>query len=140
MDDRQLTRIWNQQEIPVIVRRTGKRQLLRVRLAYADTNCAWFQDGLLVPPTLISGKRYREIPKAWFNDFVERALRTFRQVYVIKPIAGKRSAHPPASTLSATNSSAIAWVATTAPATMAAGSKYPRPSRSARVTRSWRVD
>jgi hypothetical protein len=94
MGDRQLTSIWNQHKIPVILRRTGKGQLLRVRLPYADTNRAWLQDGRRMSPAWISGKRYWEIPKAWFNDFVERALRTFGQVYVIQPYREQEKCSP----------------------------------------------
>lgn len=94
MDDAELMRIWNQQKIPVILRRTGKRQLLRARLPYADHNRAWLQDGRRTSPAWISGKRYWEIPKAWFNDFVERALRTFGQVYVIQPYREQEKCSP----------------------------------------------
>jgi hypothetical protein len=94
MDEKQLTKIWNQQEVPVILRRTGKGELLRVRLPYANTNRAWLQDGRRVSPVWISGKRYWEIPKAWFNDFVERALKSFRQVYVIQPYREQEKCSP----------------------------------------------
>lgn len=94
MDDAELTRIWNQQAIPVILRRTGKGQLLRARLPYADNNRAWLQDGRCLYPAWISGKRYWEIPKAWLNDFVERALKTFGQVYVIQPYREQEKCSP----------------------------------------------
>lgn len=94
MDDAELTRIWNQQAIPVILRRTGKGQLLRARLPYADNNRAWLQDGRRLYPAWISGKRYWEIPKAWLNDFVERALKTFGQVYVIQPYREQEKCSP----------------------------------------------
>lgn len=94
MDDTELTRIWNQHQIPVVLRRTGKGQLLRARLPYADNNRAWLQSGRRISPAWISGKRYWEIPKAWFNDFVERALETFGQVYVIQPYREQENCSP----------------------------------------------
>ncbi|WP_212741978.1 hypothetical protein [Sphingomonas sp. 1F27F7B] len=68
MDGKTLTRIWNQHEIPVILRRTGKGEFLRVRLPYADTNRAWLQAGRRILPAWTSAKRYWEIPKTWFCD------------------------------------------------------------------------
>lgn len=94
MDDAELTRIWNQHEIPVILRRTGKGQLLRARLPYADNNRVWLQAGRRISPAWISRKRYWEIPKAWFNEIVERALRTFGQVYVIQPYREQEKCSP----------------------------------------------
>lgn len=94
MDDAELMRIWNQHEIPVILRRTGKGQLLRARLPYTKKNRAWLQDGRRISPAWIAEKRYWEIPKAWFNDFVERALRTFGQVYVIQPYREQEKCSP----------------------------------------------
>ena len=94
MDDAKLTKIWNQHEIPVILRRTGKGQLLRARLPYADNNRVWLQADRRISPAWIAGKRYWEIPKAWFNDFVERALRTFGQVYVIQPYREQEKCSP----------------------------------------------
>lgn len=85
MDEQTLKAIWDQSEVPVILRRTGKGQLLRARLPYSDTNRAWLQDGRRITPTWHSSRRFWEFPKAWFNDFVERALRTFGQVYVVQP-------------------------------------------------------
>lgn len=83
MDAEQLTCIWNQREIPVILRRTGKGELLRLRLPYAETNRSWLQNDRRTSPAWIASKRCWEIPKAWFNDFVERALAAFGAVYVI---------------------------------------------------------
>jgi hypothetical protein len=94
MDDAELMRIWNQHEIPVILRRTGKGQLLRARLPYTEKNRSWLQDGRRTSPAWIATKRYWEIPKAWFNDFVERALRTFGQVYVIQPYREQEKCSP----------------------------------------------
>jgi len=94
MDEHTLTQVWNQSDIPVILRRQGKGEMLRARLPYAETNRAWLQNGHRNSPTWISNKRYWELPKAWFNDFVERALETFGQVYIIQPYREQEKCSP----------------------------------------------
>jgi hypothetical protein len=85
MDKLTLKYIWEQERIPVVLRRTGKGQRLRVRLPYAETNRQWLQRGRRTSPDWISIEKYWELPKAWFNDFVERSLFTYGKVYVIQP-------------------------------------------------------
>jgi hypothetical protein len=94
MDERTLTEVWNQSDIPVILRRQGKGEMLRARLPYAETNRSWLQNGRRNSPTRNSNKRYWEMPKAWFNDFVERALETFGQVYIIQPYREQEKCSP----------------------------------------------
>jgi hypothetical protein len=94
LDGEQLTSIWNQREIPVILRRTGKGELLRLRLPYAETNRSWLHNNRRTSPAWNTGKRCWEIPKAWFNDFVERALTTFGAVYVIQPYREQENCSP----------------------------------------------
>ena len=85
MDKLSLNYVWGQEVIPVVLRRTGKGQLLRVRLPYAETNRQWLQNGWRTSPAWIAGKKYWELPKSWFNDFVHRALQHCGKVYVIQP-------------------------------------------------------
>ena len=86
MDKLTLNYVWNQKQVPVVLRRTGKGEKLRVRLPFAHDNRQWLQDGRRTEPTWISeGQAYWEIPKAWFDDFVDRALRRFGKVYIIQP-------------------------------------------------------
>jgi hypothetical protein len=59
--------VWGHGRIPVVLRRTGKRQRLRVRLPYAKTNRQWLQNDRRMSPTWIASKRYWELPKAWFS-------------------------------------------------------------------------
>lgn len=58
MDERTLTQVWNQSDIPVILRRQSKGEMLRARLPYAETNLSWLQNGRRNSPTWISNKRY----------------------------------------------------------------------------------
>lgn len=86
-DSDRLIAIWKQDKIPVVLRRGGKGQRLRVRLPYADDNRKWLQNGRRTNPDWIGGEKqnYWELPKAWFNDLVDRALRKYGKVYVIQP-------------------------------------------------------
>ena len=76
---------WNQSQIPVVIRRTGKGEKNRVRLPYAPNNRDWLQDGRSTKPLWIKDLKYWETPKLWFNDFVERALKRYKKVYIIQP-------------------------------------------------------
>jgi hypothetical protein len=80
-----LRHVWDQGNIPVILRRTGKGQRLRARLPYAKTNGKWLQNGRRTSPEWISSEKYWELPKAWFNDFVDRSLERYGKVYIIQP-------------------------------------------------------
>lgn len=77
--------VWNQQLTPVVLRRTGPGEKLRVRLPYASDNRRWLQNDRRVAPEWICGGSYWELPKSWFNDFVDRALVRYGKVYIIQP-------------------------------------------------------
>jgi hypothetical protein len=80
-----LNYVWNQERVPVILRRSGKGQRLRVRLPYAEGNRMWLQNRRRTNPIRNSAEKCWELPKAWFNDLVERALLRYGSVYVIQP-------------------------------------------------------
>lgn len=89
-----LGRIWAQEVIPVVLRRTGKSELLRLRLPYAPGNGEWLRNGRTRKPSWNSKEAYWEIPKAWFNDFVDRALKRFGKLYVIQPFRAQEECAP----------------------------------------------
>ena len=90
MDQSTLSYVWNQKQIPVVLRRTGRGERLRVRLPFAENNRQWLQNGRRTQPEWIGGKEaYWDLPKAWFNDFVDRALERFGKVYIIQPYREK---------------------------------------------------
>ena len=93
-DDEKLRIIWNQQRIPVVIRRGGKGQLPRVRLPFADNNRTWLRDGRQRSPTWIARDKYWEIPISWFNDFVQRALKKYGKLYVIQPYREQEKCAP----------------------------------------------
>lgn len=76
--------IWTQQKIPVIYRKGAGHPLL-VRLPYKDDNRIWLRNYRRTKPDWDNEKRHWEIPKAWFNDTVDRSLRRWGQVYIIQP-------------------------------------------------------
>jgi hypothetical protein len=81
-----LSSVWNQQQIPVVLRRTGRGEQLRGRLPYAEDNRRWLRNGRRMAPEWIGGaKAYWELPKSWFNDFVDRALLRYGKVYIVQP-------------------------------------------------------
>jgi hypothetical protein len=86
--------IWEQKKIPVVLRRTGKGQRLRVRLPYSAVNRQWLQNGRRTSVDWIDGKKYWELPKAWFNDFVDRALKKYGKVYIVQPYREQEKCAP----------------------------------------------
>jgi hypothetical protein len=93
--DAKLKSIWSQQSIPVILRRGGKGQKLRVRLPYVKDNRDWLRSGRRTSPAWLGDSRkYWEIPKNWFNDLVERALSKYKKVYVIQPYREQEKCAP----------------------------------------------
>lgn len=77
--------IWNQANIPVVLRRAGKGQKLRARLPFVPGNRAWLKSDRRINPVWVDNGSYWELPKAWFNDFVERALKRHGSVYIFQP-------------------------------------------------------
>ena len=94
MDGRSPERVWNQQLIPVAQRRTGKGELLRVRLPYASENRQWLRNGRRTAPIWVPKEKHWELPKAWFNDFVDRALSKYDKVYIIQPYREQEKCSP----------------------------------------------
>lgn len=81
----EIRRVWNQNDIPVIIRRARKGQKHRLRLPFSETNREWLRGERRDRPVWLVDGKYWEIPKAWFNDFVERCLKRYGQVWIIQP-------------------------------------------------------
>lgn len=84
-DGRQFQSVWDQKLIPVVLRRDGRGELLRVRLPFAADNRAWLRDGRSRQPIRSKVHECWELPKSWFSDLVDRALIRFGRIYVIQP-------------------------------------------------------
>nr|WP_310524155.1 hypothetical protein [Polymorphobacter sp.] len=93
-DDSKIALAWKQDKIPVILRRGGKGELLRLRLPYDDNNRCWLQNGRRNSPKWFTKGKYWEIPKSWFDDFVERSLRKFGKLYVVQPYREQEKCAP----------------------------------------------
>lgn len=76
---------WNQTTIPIVLRRGGKGEKLRIRLPFDLSNRSWLQNGKRTQPVWSKQGRYWEVPKSWFNDFVNRALERYGRLYVVQP-------------------------------------------------------
>lgn len=89
-----LRRIWNQKTIPVVQRKNERGEKLRVRLPYDAKNRRWLRNHRRAQPHWNARGQYWELPKAWFNDLVERALNTYGAIYVIQPYKKQEKCAP----------------------------------------------
>ncbi|MCK8456109.1 hypothetical protein [Sphingomonas faeni] len=89
-DDSRLKRVWNQQSVPVLLRREiGK---LRVRVPYIQNDALWMgrtqywlRSGRHTIPNWFPHERFWEVPSSWFNDLVKQMIDKHGSVYVIQP-------------------------------------------------------
>lgn len=92
--DAALQRVWRQTTTPVIIRRTKSGQQHRLRLPYGTDNRDWIRNGRRTNPIWQPQQRYWEIPKSWFNDFINRALVRYGKVYIIQPFRVQEKCAP----------------------------------------------
>lgn len=92
--EERLKGIWGQTNIPVILRRGGKGEKLRVKLPYNEDNRNWLQNGRRISPIWTKDEKYWELPKNWFNDLVNRCLDRYRRVYIIQPYREEEKCAP----------------------------------------------
>ena len=92
--DKKLRKVWNQKEIPVILRRGGKGQRLRAKIPYAADNKKWLQNARRLSPEWVERLQCWELPKAWFNDFVVWALERYRKLYILQPYREQEKCSP----------------------------------------------
>ncbi|WP_298352981.1 hypothetical protein [Rhodoblastus sp.] len=93
-NDVRIQLVWSQTKIPVAWRQTGRGEHLLVKLPYASGNRQWLRGGRRPNPNWNSGQKCWELPKSWFNDFVERSLDRFGRVYVIQPFREQEKCSP----------------------------------------------
>jgi hypothetical protein len=92
--DKELKRVWNQTKIPIVLRRARKGQRPRIRIPIGRNDLRWLQNGRRASPIWLREFECWEIPKAWFNDFVERALAKYRRLYIIQPYREQEKCAP----------------------------------------------
>ncbi|MDI1226922.1 MAG: hypothetical protein PSY14_04475 [bacterium] len=88
-----LEKIWRQQSIPVFYRK-GKGHPLLIRLPYRDDNREWLKNEKRHKPVWDRDKKHWEVPKAWFNDLVNRAMLRWKKLYIIQPYLEKEVCAP----------------------------------------------
>ena len=87
-----LQRVWNQREIPVLLRREGNRPRMRVPAQFS--NEAWLRAQRRSKPKWDHKKHYWEVPATWFKLLVPQCLETFGQVYIIQPYREQEKCAP----------------------------------------------
>lgn len=93
--DTGLRQVWDQEAVPVVLRRTGKGEKIRVRLPYRGrSNRAWLRTLGPTQPEWVPSGRFWELPKTWFNDFVKQALLKYDQLYVVQPVREQEKCSP----------------------------------------------
>lgn len=86
--------IWNNHNIPVLLRR-GDSQAIRLRMPYYADNRTWLRNGERKKmPAWISDGKYWELPASRFNELVEMFLNRFGQVYILQPYREKEVCSP----------------------------------------------
>lgn len=75
-------KVWRQGDIPVV--HFDKAQGLRVKLPYRKDNRFWLSLSGRKRPKWNPQYKCWEIPKAWFQDVVNRCLHRFGNVYVVQ--------------------------------------------------------
>lgn len=74
-----------QKDIPVVFRSGKKGEKLRAWLPYGKDNNLWLSSiGRSRPVWSVKYKAW-ELPKAWFNRFVENSLNRYGKLYTIQP-------------------------------------------------------
>jgi hypothetical protein len=95
MHAERLSEIWQQDATPVILRRDGHREKLRARVPGGETERGWINSlGKSYGNWIIAKHSYWELPKKWFNNFVNGALDRYGQLYVIQPFREQEKCAP----------------------------------------------
>ena len=89
-----LAEIWRQDRVPVVLRRGGKGELIRVRLPHDRENRSWLRNARPRAPSWSDELQCWELPKAWFNDLVDRGLQRYGAIYVIQPYREQEKCAP----------------------------------------------
>ena len=86
--------IWNNGEIPVVLRR-GESNPIRIRIPYSPDNREWLKNGPRKrEPGWNKEKRYWELPASRFNELVKMILNRYGKVYIIQPYREKEVCSP----------------------------------------------
>ena len=86
--EKNFEQIWWQSKVPVVFR-MGVGHRLKVRLPYAETNKQWLMSFCRSKPKWDRDGRFWSLPSTKLNDFVNRTLDKYGQVYLIQPYREK---------------------------------------------------
>lgn len=94
MDENKILReIWKQASIPVVFKRERPDSLL-VKLPHDDNNMGWLRKSRNNKPVFNERLNAWEIPQAWFEDTVKRAIEKFDKCYVVQLYREKQICAP----------------------------------------------
>lgn len=97
-DERRIKAIWNNATCPVILRRGGAGENLRIRICgrkertYNDYR--WLKKPRKHQPRWINKHHCWELPKGRFNDLVKDSIDKFDRVYVVQPYREQEKCSP----------------------------------------------
>jgi len=77
-------RAWEQSSIPAVFY-NPKMLALCVKLPYAEGNRQFLKSDRIRDPKWHREQKMWTVPKAWFNDLINRSLGRYGRVYVIQP-------------------------------------------------------
>jgi hypothetical protein len=79
----ELLRVWRQQEVPVVLRRSIEFPLL-VKAPFDIGNAEWLRNGQQRKPEWDQKYKAWQIPKAWFERAIKLCLKRYSKCYVIQ--------------------------------------------------------
>ncbi len=94
VDPAKITAVWGQKSIPVVWRSGEKGHALLVKLPYRIDNRALLGSLGRRHPEWNDAFKHWEIPKSWFNKFVNMALKRYGSIYVIQPYREQEKCAP----------------------------------------------
>jgi hypothetical protein len=89
--------IWKQTDVPIILRRGGNGEKLRVRLCgheYAEKDSYWLKKERRIYPIWNSHLNCWEVPKAWFSRLVKEITEAYGKLYIIQPYREQEKCSP----------------------------------------------
>ena len=90
---KEASEIWNNGEIPVMLRRGGSKPT-RIRVPYRDDNRQYLRNGPKKQPAWDKVGKYWELPASRFDELVKLILNRFGEVYIIQPFREKEVCAP----------------------------------------------
>ncbi|AGI71921.1 hypothetical protein OA238_c18120 [Octadecabacter arcticus 238] len=128
---------WRHKTIPMAIRSDEKRTKVLVHLPFGEDNRVWLHGLGKTRPKYVRDHQAWEIPKAWFNKFVEAALLRYRRVYVVQPYREYEVCAPACRNAKGHDCNCSCRGKTTAPVTVADGLTFQIRFLSSGEKRKW---